>query len=178
MQTIVFGGGCFWCTDAVFRQLRGIISVTVGYSGGDKPQPTYDEVCSGSTGHAEAVQIEYDETAISLGDLLTVFFATHDPTSLNRQGADVGTQYRSAIFYTTPEQKSASEKLIAEINASPGAGDKVVTEVAPLDKFWPAEEYHRDYFAKNSGNNYCTIVINPKLDKVKRKFSQLLKSQS
>lgn len=175
-KVIIFGGGCFWCTEAVFKILKGVISVTPGYSGGTKEKPTYAEICGGKTGHAEVVRIEYDPKMISLNDLLTVFFATHDPTTPNRQGADVGTQYRSVIFYSDDEQKQEAEKFIKDLNASNEKGAVIVTEVKPLKNFFEAENYHKDYYAKNKGNPYCQVVINPKLEKVQEKFSELLKS--
>ncbi len=175
MEKAVFGGGCFWCTEAVFKMLDGVARVLPGYAGGHVSNPTYLQVASGATGHAEAIYIEYDPNKISYGDLLTVFFASHDPTTINRQGNDVGTQYRSVIFYTTEEQKKETEKFIAEINASSPAGALVVTEIVPLDQFYEAESYHRDYYVNNQNAPYCQIVINPKLDKVKARFSQLLK---
>ena len=174
-EKIVFGGGCFWCTEAVFKMLRGVISVTPGYAGGHTPNPTYYAVCSGTTGHAEVTAIEYDPSVINARDLMTVFFATHDPSQLNRQGHDVGTQYRSAVFYTTPEQKVEAEKMITEIDTSTLEGAKVVTEVTPLDVFYPAEAEHQDYFGKNPNQSYCTLVINPKVEKVQAKFAELLK---
>ena len=174
-QSIVFGGGCFWCTEAVFRELKGVVSVEPGYAGGETPNPTYEAVCTGRTGHAEVIKIDYDPAQVNLRDLLTVFFATHDPTTLNRQGADVGTQYRSAIFYTTPEQQAAAQAMIAEIDASSSEGGPVVTEVSPLEAFYPAEDYHKDYFAKNPEKGYCQIVINPKVAKVQKEFASLLK---
>ncbi|HUD04350.1 MAG TPA: peptide-methionine (S)-S-oxide reductase MsrA [Candidatus Paceibacterota bacterium] len=177
-EIIVFGGGCFWCTEAVFKMLRGVTSVLPGYSGGTVENPTYDQVCSGKTGHAEGVQIEYDPAQVKLNDLLTVFFGSHDPTTRNKQGNDVGTQYRSVIFYTKPEQKSAIEKFIADINASNPDGAKIVTEVEPLTIFYEAENYHHDYFANHPGNPYCEIVINPKLEKVQEKFANLLKRET
>lgn len=173
-ETAVFGGGCFWCTEAVFKMLKGIKSITPGYSGGTKENPTYEEVCSGKTGHAEAVKIEFDPVEISFRDLLTVFFGTHDPTTKNRQGNDVGTQYRSVIFYTTEEQKIEAEKFIKEINDSNSEGAPVVTEVVAFAKFYDAEEYHKDFYSKNKGNSYCEVVINPKLEKVQKNFAQLL----
>lgn len=174
-ETIVFGGGCFWCTEAVFKMLKGVSSVLPGYSGGSVPNPTYEQVCSGNTGHAECTKLQFNPDEVSLRDLLTVFFGSHDPTTLNRQGADTGTQYRSVIFYTTEEQKKVSEDFIEEINNSNVQGDKVVTEVLPLQVFYPAESYHRDYFERNPEMAYCQVVINPKLDKIKEKFAQLLK---
>ena len=176
METIVFGGGCFWCTEAVFEMLKGVISVEPGYAGGTTPDPTYEAICTGKTGHAEVIKIVYDPALIRLEDLFTVFFATHDPSTLNRQGNDVGTQYRSAVFYTTPAQKEAAEKFIADIDASSTEGGKVVTEVTSLDKFYPAEEYHKNYFARNPDRAYCQIVVNPKVEKVQAKFAELLKS--
>lgn len=175
MEKIIFGGGCFWCTEAIFRKLRGVVTVIAGYAGGGKPNPTYYEVCSGATGHAEVVQIEYDSSSISLRDLLTVFFATHDPTTPNRQGADVGEQYRSVIFYTNAAQKEVIDHFILEINNSTPEGHPIVTEVNLLDRFWPAEADHQDYYEKNPQAMYCAVVINPKLEKVQQHFSYLLK---
>ena len=174
-QTIVFGGGCFWCTEAVFRDLKGVMAVEPGYAGGTVPNPSYEAVCTGKTGHAEVIKIDYDPSQVKLRDLMTVFFATHDPSTLNRQGADVGTQYRSAIFYTTPEQKAEAETMISEIDASTTEGGKVVTEVTPLDTFYPAEDYHKNYFASHPDQAYCQIVINPKVEKVQKQFAELLK---
>ena len=174
-QTIVFGGGCFWCTEAVFRDLKGVMSVEPGYAGGTVPNPSYEAVCTGRTGHAEVIKIVYDPAQVQLRDLMTVFFATHDPSTLNRQGADVGTQYRSAIFYTTPEQKAEAVAMIAEIDASTMEGGKVVTEVTPLDTFYPAEDYHKNYFASHPDQAYCQIVINPTVAKVQKQFAELLK---
>jgi len=155
--------------------LKGIGSVRSGYAGGTKPGPTYEEVCGGNTGHAEVIRIEYEPQKISFRDLLTVFFATHDPTSVNRQGSDVGTQYRSIILYTDETQKREAERFIAELNASDQDGEPIATEVKPLDRFYEAENYHRDYYAKNKENPYCQLVINPKLQKVRQKFTELLK---
>jgi peptide-methionine (S)-S-oxide reductase len=174
-EIVVFGGGCFWCTEAVFKMLKGVLSVKPGYSGGTVENPTYDQVCSGTTGHAESVQIEYDPSQVKYSDLLTVFFGSHDPTTKNRQGNDVGTQYRSVIFYTTDEQKKQTEDFIKDINASSSEGRQIVTELEPLTKFYEAENYHHDYFAKNPGNPYCEVIINPKLEKVQHKFAELLK---
>jgi len=155
--------------------LKGVISVEPGYAGGTTDDPTYERVCTGTTGHAEVIKIDYDPAKIRMADLLTVFFATHDPTTLNRQGNDAGTEYRSAVFYTTEGQRAETEKIIDEINASNTEGGAVVTEVAPLKKFYPAESYHKDYFAKNPERAYCQIVINPKVEKVQAKFAELLK---
>ena len=171
---VVLGGGCFWCTEAVFKMLKGVLSLTSGYSGGLTDNPTYMNVMAGMTEHAEVVQIEYDPEILHFKDLLTVFFGSHDPTSKNRQGYDVGTEYRSVIFYTTPEQNEETEKFIKEINASNPDGNPIVTEVVPLKKFYPAEAYHQDYYAKNPTNRYCEIIINPKLQKVQEKYAELL----
>ena len=172
-ETAVFGGGCFWCTEAVYQELKGVVSVMPGYSGGEKPNPTYEDICSGRTGHAEVAKIEYDPTIISYRDLLTVFFAVHDPTTLNRQGNDVGTQYRSVILTTSDDQKHEAEAFIKELNAEASTG-KVVTEVKPLEKFYPAEEYHRNYYKNNMGQPYCQVMISPKLEKLKSEFYALL----
>ncbi|PIR82934.1 peptide-methionine (S)-S-oxide reductase [Candidatus Kaiserbacteria bacterium CG10_big_fil_rev_8_21_14_0_10_56_12] len=170
----VFGGGCFWCTEAVFKMLNGVVAVTPGYAGGSTQQPTYEQVCSGRTGHAEVICIEYDSALVSYRTLMTVFFATHDPTTLNRQGNDVGTQYRSIILYTTPEQKREAEAFIQEIEHSTARGGHVVTEIAPLDTFYEAENYHKDYFARNPSQAYCDLVISPKVEKVQKEFATLL----
>lgn len=174
METVVFGGGCFWCTEAVFKMFKGVVSVTPGYAGGEKPNPTYDEVSSGTTGHAEVTKIEYDPAQITYRTLLTVFFATHDPTTVNRQGPDTGTQYRSIILYTTPAQKEEAEAFIKEVDESSKEGGKVVTEVRPLDTFYEAENYHKDYFAKNPEAAYCNLIISPKVAKVQKDFAELL----
>ncbi len=178
IEQAVFGGGCFWCTEAVFKMLRGIRSVMPGYAGGATENPTYEDVCSGRFGHAEVIRAEYDPSEISYRDLLTVFFGSHDPTTLNRQGADVGEQYRSVIFYTTEEQRREAEKMIREINESRSDGDPAVTQIQPLEKFYPAEDYHRDYYEKNKTAGYCQVVINPKLEKVQKRFANLLKEKS
>lgn len=177
-EIAVFGGGCFWCTEAVFKMLRGVISVEPGYAGGTKENPTYEEVSSGKTGHAEVVHIVYNPNEVAYRDLLTVFFGSHDPTTPNRQGADVGTQYRSVIFWTSDVQKLEAEAFIKELNESNAAGAPVVTEVKPLEKFYPAEKYHHDYYANNKEAGYCQIVINPKLEKVQHQFAALLKDAS
>lgn len=176
MQKAVFGGGCFWCTEAVFKMLNGVGVVEPGYAGGAPEDATYEKVSSGRTGHAEVIYIEYDSEKISYRDLLTVFFASHDPTTVNRQGNDIGAQYRSVIFYTTEKQKEEAQKFVEEINASSPEGQAVVTEIVPLEKFYRAENYHKDYYANNKGAPYCQIIINPKLDKVKKEFGELLKS--
>ncbi len=178
IEVAIFGGGCFWCTEAVFLSLKGVMSVTPGYAGGTTKDPTYEQVSSGTTGHAEVVRIIFDPAQIDFRDLLTVFFGTHDPTTLNRQGNDVGTQYRSVIFYTNDEQKKEAERFIAEINVSSNAGVPIVTEIKPLEAFYAAEDYHKNYFARNPGNPYCEIIINPKLEKVQHNFAALLKKSA
>ncbi len=178
MKSIVLGGGCFWCTEAVFKMIKGIISIMPGYAGGVTLHPTYEAVCIGTTGHAEVVRVEYDPSIISFNDILTIFFASHNPTTMNRQGHDVGTQYRSIILYSTEEEKVAAEQFITELNNSAELGDPVVTEVKPLETFYEAEEYHRDYYAKHPEQAYCQSVINPKLAKVKEKFGKFLQTQS
>jgi peptide-methionine (S)-S-oxide reductase len=177
-EIAVFGGGCFWCTEAVFKSLKGVVSVLPGYAGGTKLNPTYDEVCGGLTGHAEVIRIEYDPTQVTFRTLMTVFFATHDPATLNRQGNDVGTQYRSIVLYTTPEQKTEAEAFIREIDESSKMGGPVVTEVKPLDTFYEAENYHKDYFARNPNQAYCNLIISPKVEKVQKEFAELLKNNS
>jgi peptide-methionine (S)-S-oxide reductase len=174
----VFGGGCFWCTEAVFKMLRGVVAVAPGYAGGSVPDPTYEQVSGGQTGHAEVIRIDYDPEIVSYRDLLTVFFASHDPTTLNRQGNDVGTQYRSIVLFTDEDQRSVAEAMISEINAAATEGAPVVTQVEPLKRFYPAEDYHRDYYANNRWAPYCLAVINPKLKKVKKQFAELLERQS
>jgi peptide-methionine (S)-S-oxide reductase len=174
----VFGGGCFWCTEAVFKMLKGVYSVDPGYAGGTAANPTYEQVSTGKTGHAEAVRVEYDPAIVPYERLLTIFFASHDPTTLNRQGADVGSQYRSVVFYTSSEQKEIAEKYIADLNQSSKFGDPIVTEVQPLDIFYEAENYHKDYLAHHPNQPYCLLVINPKLEKVKHQFAELLKEQN
>jgi peptide-methionine (S)-S-oxide reductase len=172
MDSIVFGGGCFWCTEAIFSSLKGVHSVLPGYAGGTTANPTYESIHGGKTGHAEVIKIDFDRALISFGDLLTVFFALHDPTTLNRHGADVGTEYRSLVLYTNDIQKAETEKFIAELNQT---GPKVITEVKALTVFYPAEEYHRQYYKNNTATPYCQIVINPKMEKLKKRFSELLK---
>lgn len=176
-DTATFATGCFWCTEAVFEELNGVLRVVSGYSGGHTKNPTYKEVCTGETGHAECVQIIYEPAKISYDDLLEVFFEVHDPTSLNRQGADVGTQYRSAIFYHDNEQKEKAEYYKKQLNDS-GAYDKpIVTEIAPFTTFYPAEDYHQEYYENNKNTNpYCSIVIRPKLDKFRKVFAGKLKT--
>lgn len=174
-QVAVFGGGCFWCTEAVFAELRGVESVIPGYAGGHKDNPSYYEVCSEATGHAEVTKVEFDPDQIGYGDLLDVFFATHDPTSLDRQGADKGSQYHSVILYTSEEQKAEAEASIRELEGSTYKPGQIVTDVLPLDKFYEAEAEHQDFYARNPGSMYCQIVISPKLQKVRKEFSSQLR---
>ena len=164
-------GGCFWCIEAPFKELRGVESVTSGYCGGDVANPSYEAVCREETGHAEAVQVEYDPDELSYEDVLAVFFTVHDPTTLNRQGPDRGTQYRSAIFYHGDAQKEAAEAFIADLEADDVYDDPIVTEVSPLDTFYEAEEYHQDYYEKNPGSGYCQVNISPKLKKLRERFA-------
>lgn len=172
-QSIVLGGGCFWCLEAGYQQVRGVTSVVSGYAGGQWPNPTYERVCSGTTGHAEVVKIEFDSAVVALKQLLDVFWTIHDPTTPNRQGYDVGSQYRSLILYTSEEQKSVIEQSCDE--AQKVWTDPIVTEVKPLDHFWPAEEEQQNFFNKHPSSAYCTIVINPKLTKLREKRAELLK---
>lgn len=176
-DTATFGTGCFWCTEAIFEQLDGVLKVTSGYSGGQTNNPSYKEVCTGNTGHAECVQVVYETNKISFDELLEVFWQVHDPTTLNRQGADVGTQYRSVIFYHNDEQKQKAEKYKAELQKS-GAFDKpIVTEIAPFSKFFTAENYHQEYYELNKNTNpYCAVVIRPKLEKFNKVFKKKLKT--
>jgi len=175
-ETAVLGGGCFWCTEAVFKMLKGVISVLPGYAGGTTDNPTDGLVSRGNTGHAEVIEIQFDPAQIQFTDLLTVFFASHDPTTVNRQGADIGTQYRSIILYTTEKQKVEAEMFIHELNDSSVEGKSIVTEIKPLKKFYVAEDYHKNYFENHPENSYCEIVINPKLEKVQKQFAELLKN--
>lgn len=175
VKIAVLGGGCFWCTEAIFKSLRGVKSVAPGYTGGAASDANYDEVSTGRTGHVESIKIEYNPTVISYGDLLAVFFNTHDPTTLNRQGSDVGTQYRSAIFYTDESQRDEATKLISELNDAKAYASPVVTEVVPLVELYPAEDYHKNYYQNHSADPYCQIVIAPKLDKLQKRFAALLK---
>ncbi len=167
-DTIVVAGGCFWCTEAVFSELRGVERVLPGYSGGTVPNPSYEQVCTGSTGHAEAVEITFRPSEVSLHDLLVVFFTTHDPTTLNRQGPDTGTQYRSAVFYHDAEQRKVAEAVVREVTDEHLFRGKVVTEIAPLVAFYPAEEYHREYYRRHPEQGYCQAVIAPKLSKFRK----------
>ncbi|MBI2610352.1 peptide-methionine (S)-S-oxide reductase MsrA [Candidatus Kaiserbacteria bacterium] len=173
-RTAVFGGGCFWCTEAVFQMLKGVTKVEPGYSGGKMDDPTYEAVSSGTTGHAEVIRVTYDPVLISYDDLLTVFFGSHDPTSMNRQGGDVGEQYRSIIFYQTDDEQRVAEKKIAEINESLKDGTRIVTELAPFRNFYKAEDYHQNYYKTNTSAPYCQLVIEPKIEKVRKRFAELL----
>lgn len=173
-EVTTLAGGCFWCLEAVYDNLQGVVDVVSGYSGGKMPNPAYRLVCTGATGHAEVVQVTFDPAQISFGEILEVFFSIHDPTTLNRQGADVGTQYRSAIFYHSAEQKAAAEQMIRDLEAERGWSN-IVTEVVPLIKFYPAEDYHQKYFAHHPEAGYCQVVIAPKVAKFRKKFSERLK---
>ncbi len=175
MKTAVFGGGCFWCTEAVFQMLKGVSKVESGYAGGKTEKPSYEAVSSGSTGHAEVIRVTYDPAVITYDDLLTVFFGSHDPTTPNRQGADVGEQYRSVILYQTPEEKGVAERISREIQESLTDGTRVVTQIVPLEQFFPAESYHQNYFKENTSAPYCQIIIEPKIEKVKKRFAELVK---
>jgi len=172
MQQALFGGGCFWCTEAVFLQIRGVSKVVSGYAGGHTTHPTYEEICNGDTNHAEVILIDFDESQISFKQLLDVFFATHDPTTLNRQGNDVGTQYRSVIYYLNEEQQRQSQETIDALKAE---GLNVVTELTPAPTFYPAEDYHQNFFAKNPNQGYCNFVVKPKMDKTAKAFTSYLK---
>ncbi len=174
MAIATLASGCFWCTEAVMQRLRGVASVVSGYTGGPKANPTYEEVCTGRTGHAEAVQVTFDPVVISYEDLLHVYFKTHDPTTLNRQGADVGTQYRSAIFYHDEEQKETAERVIRELTESKEYDDPIVTELTPATDFYVAEDYHSDFYNRNREYGYCRVVIDPKVQKLYKEFSGAL----
>ena|SRR5438093_11758995 len=174
-ETATLAGGCFWCLEAVYDLLKGVEEVTSGYAGGTAKNPSYEQVCSGMTGHAEVVQVAFDPSVISFKDLLEVFFTIHDPTTLNRQGYDVGTQYRSAIFYHSPEQKMTAEQTIKELTEQKLWEDPIVTQVEPLDTFYPAEEYHQRYFERNPNQSYCRAIVAPKVAKARSHFIQRLK---
>jgi peptide-methionine (S)-S-oxide reductase len=175
-ELTTLAGGCFWCLEAVFQRLRGVTKVVSGYAGGTVPNPSYEAVCTGATGHAEVTQITFDPAVISFRDLLDVFFTIHDPTTLNRQGGDEGTQYRSGIFYHSPEQKTEAERAIKELEAAGVWDDPIVTEVVPLKTFYPAEDYHQDYYARNPSQSYCRAVIAPKVAKLRSKHFERLKA--
>lgn len=177
LETATLAAGCFWCVEAVFDDLRGVEDVVSGYSGGKTDHPTYQQVCSETTGHAEVVQIKFDPAELSFADLLRVFFTVHDPTQLNRQGNDIGTSYRSAIFYHSDKQKRVAEEVIAEITAEGIYAGPIVTEVTVFDKFWPGEDYHQEYFVNNPNQPYCTAIVAPKVAKFRQKFVSRLKRQ-
>jgi len=174
-EIATLAGGCFWCLEAAFQDLKGVEKVESGYSGGSVPHPSYEQVCTGTTGHAEVVQTTFDPQVVTFRDLLHVFFTIHDPTTLNRQGGDVGTQYRSAIFYHSPEQQAEAQRVIAELQAEQVWDDPIVTELTPFEYFYPAEEYHRDYFRRNPNQGYCRAVIAPKVAKVRKLYLDKLK---
>jgi peptide-methionine (S)-S-oxide reductase len=175
-EVATLAGGCFWCLEAVFEELRGVERVVSGYAGGTRPSPTYEDVCSGTTGHAEVVQVTFDPAVLSFRDILEVFFSIHDPTTLNRQGPDVGTQYRSAVFYHTPEQRATTEQIIREISAAGLWSATIVTEVMPFQAFYPAEEYHQHYFRRNPNQGYCRAIIAPKVAKFRKQHLARLKA--
>ena len=174
LEVATLGAGCFWCVEAVFEQLKGVAKVESGYAGGSVENPTYPQVCTGQTGHAEVCQVYFDPTVISYPEVLEVFFKTHDPTTLNRQGPDIGTQYRSAIFFHDGEQRKIAEQYRAQLDASGTWDDPIVTEIVPFTKFYPAEPYHQDYFRLNPGQGYCSMVIQPKVTKFKKEFREKL----
>lgn len=177
LETITLGGGCYWCVEAVYENLDGVKSVVSGFSGGKVANPTYEEVCTGTTGHAEVVQITYNKTKTDINEIFQVFFTVHDPTTLNRQGADVGTQYRSVIFYKNAEQKKAAESIIAELNKAKVYNSPIVTKVEPFKTFYKAEDYHQNYYANNKNQPYCKMVIQPKIEKFEKVFKDKLKKK-
>jgi peptide-methionine (S)-S-oxide reductase len=174
-HVLVLGGGCFWCTEAVYKDVRGVSDVESGYSNGHAKQPSYEQVCTGTTGHNEVVRLEYDPAEVSTRELLEIFFVVHDPTTLNRQGNDVGTQYRSGIYFTSPEQEAEARALIAELTRDDAFGRPIVTEVLPLQNYWPAEAYHQDFFERNPHQGYCMAVAAPKVAKFRKTFARLAK---
>jgi peptide-methionine (S)-S-oxide reductase len=175
MEVATLGGGCFWCLEAVFRELRGVDRVVSGYAGGPEPEPTYEEVCAGVTGHAEVVQVHFDPAIVGFEEILVAFFSVHDPTTLNRQGADIGSQYRSVILWSSTRQREAAEGVIAKLDAEGVFGAPIVTELAPLQTFYPAEDYHQEYYDRNPNQPYCQVVIEPKLAKFRAAYAQKLK---
>ncbi|MEL1252690.1 peptide-methionine (S)-S-oxide reductase MsrA [Flavobacterium sp. DGU38] len=177
-ETITLGGGCYWCVEAVYENLEGVKSVVSGFSGGKVDNPTYDEVCTGTTGHAEVVQITYDKNITNINEIFKVFFTVHDPTTLNRQGADVGTQYRSIIFYKNEEQKKAAQNIITDLNKAKVYNNPIVTKVEPFSKFYKAENYHQNYYTNNKNQPYCKMVIQPKIEKFEKVFKDKLKKKS
>ncbi len=174
-QTLVLGGGCFWCTESVYKEVRGVTDVESGYSNGQAPQPSYEDVCTGTTGCNEVVKLVYDPSRVSTRELLEIFFVIHDPTTLNRQGNDVGTQYRSGIYFTTDEQRETAQALIDELTAENAFGRPIVTELLPLAHYWPAEDYHQDFFERNPHQGYCMAVAAPKVAKFRKTFAALAK---
>ncbi|MCG6955042.1 MAG: peptide-methionine (S)-S-oxide reductase MsrA [Gemmatimonadetes bacterium] len=176
VDVATLGGGCFWCLEAVFERVEGVLTVSSGYAGGKRPNPTYEQVCSGATGHAEVVQVRFDPSVIGYRDILEIFFAIHDPTTLDRQGADVGTQYRSTVFYETEEQRDAAHGMIGQLDEEGIWDAPIVTEVEPLEAFWPAEDYHRDYFRRNLTQPYCQVVVAPKVAKFRQRFAHRLRA--
>ncbi|MDY0987456.1 peptide-methionine (S)-S-oxide reductase MsrA [Flavobacterium sp. CFBP9031] len=177
LETITLGGGCYWCVEAVYENLDGVKSVVSGFSGGKVANPTYEEVCTGETGHAEVVQITYDKNVTDINEIFKVFFTVHDPTTLNRQGADVGTQYRSVIFYKNEEQKKAAQSIIADLNKAKVYNNPIVTKVEPFKAFYKAEDYHQNYYANNKNQPYCKMVIQPKIEKFEKVFKDKLKKK-
>ena len=177
-EAAILGGGCFWCLEAVFDDLAGVLAVESGYAGGAKPNPSYDEVCGGRSGHAEVVRITFDPAVLSFRDLLTVFFTIHDPTTQNRQGNDVGTQYRSVVFCATPEQRATATAIVAELGAAKLWRDPIVTEIAGTAAFFPAENHHQEYYARNAGQPYCQVVVAPKVAKFRKHFAERLKQRA
>lgn len=173
----VLAGGCFWCTEAIYKRLRGVVTVMPGYAGGETENPTYEQVSSGTTGHAEAIEIEYDPAVIPYEKLLTIFFHTHNPTTLNQQGADVGTQYRSAVFYQDDAEKEIAERIIQELETEHVYPDPIVTEITPFTNFYPAENYHQDYYDRNQNQGYCNIVISPKIAKLMKDYASDVKDE-
>lgn len=174
-ESITLGGGCFWCTEAVYERVQGVTAVESGYSNGHVLQPSYEQVCSGETGHNEVVRVSFDPQAISLREILEIFFVIHDPTTLNRQGNDVGTQYRSGIYFSSPEQAQVAREVLDEIEASGTYRSPVVTELKPLDNYWRAEDYHQHYFAQHPGQGYCAFVVAPKVEKFRKTFAHRVK---
>ena len=177
VEAATLGGGCFWCTEATFQEIRGVVNVESGYAGGTTESPTYEQVCSGATGHAEVVQVTFDPDTVSFKEILEIFFTAHDPTTLNRQGADVGTQYRSVIFYHNRKQKEAAEQVIEELEDAKVWDNPIVTRIEPLKKFYKAEEYHRRYFSRHPQAGYCMVVIAPKIAKLRKKYGEKLKKR-
>ena len=177
-EIATLGGGCFWCVEAVYLEAAGVTSVMSGYMGGAKPNPTYEQVCGGNTGHVEVVQLKFDPTVITYRDVLEIFFATHDPTTLNRQGNDAGTQYRSVIFYYSPEQKATAEEVIRDLTAEKAFPNPIVTAIEPATEFYPAEDYHQQYFETHPNQPYCAFVVSPKVQKFRKKFAERLKASA